>query len=242
MDPTSADWMNSAVDLGTTIMAVQYNGGVVMGADSRVTTGTYVSNRASDKIQPLTDNVYLCRSGSAADTQTITDYVRYFLHQHVIKKDGPAEVKTAANLCMQLAYNNKKMLSAGLIIGGWDKRDGASVYAIPIGGTMLKVPFTIGGSGSSYIYGYCDQAYKDGMTKEEAMEFVVKAVTLALGRDGSSGGYVRLAIISEDGVERKNYLHNELPLFYGDMKPVDSLIPPGGSGMSQGGAEPMAAS
>lgn len=59
---------------GTTIVACTYNGGVVLGADSRVSTGTYISNRASDKITCLTDNVWLLRSGSAADTQAVADY------------------------------------------------------------------------------------------------------------------------------------------------------------------------
>jgi 20S proteasome alpha/beta subunit len=36
--------------------------------------GTYVSNRTSDKITPLADNVFLCRSGSAADTQAVSDF------------------------------------------------------------------------------------------------------------------------------------------------------------------------
>jgi 20S proteasome alpha/beta subunit len=59
---------------GTTIVAVSFDGGVVLGADGRVSTGTYISNRASNKIQQLTDSVYLLRSGSAADTQAIGDY------------------------------------------------------------------------------------------------------------------------------------------------------------------------
>lgn len=59
---------------GTTIVAVSFDGGVVLGADGRVSTGTYISNRASNKIQQLTDNVFLLRSGSAADTQAIGDY------------------------------------------------------------------------------------------------------------------------------------------------------------------------
>lgn len=63
-------------------MAVQYDGGVIMGADSRTSTGTYVANRVSDKITSLHDHIYACRSGSAADTQAITDYVRYFLSSH----------------------------------------------------------------------------------------------------------------------------------------------------------------
>lgn len=59
---------------GTTIVAVTFDGGVVIGADSRVSTGDYISNRASDKITPLSDLVYLLRSGSASDTQAVADY------------------------------------------------------------------------------------------------------------------------------------------------------------------------
>ena len=66
--------LSAAPHTGTTIVAVSYAGGVVIGADSRVSTGTYVSNRASDKITALCDNVYLLRSGSAADTQAVADY------------------------------------------------------------------------------------------------------------------------------------------------------------------------
>lgn len=64
----------AAPHTGTTIVAVQYDDGVVVGADSRVSTGRYVSNRASDKLTPLSDYVWLLRSGSAADTQLVGDY------------------------------------------------------------------------------------------------------------------------------------------------------------------------
>jgi 20S proteasome alpha/beta subunit len=59
---------------GTTIVACAYQGGVVIGADGRVSVGNYISNRASNKITPLTDNVFLLRSGSAPDTQAVADY------------------------------------------------------------------------------------------------------------------------------------------------------------------------
>ena len=65
---------DAAPQTGTTIVAVQYADGVVIGADSRVSTGRYVSNRASDKLTPLSDYVWLLRSGSAADTQLVGDY------------------------------------------------------------------------------------------------------------------------------------------------------------------------
>ncbi len=38
-------------------MAAAYDGGVVLGADSRTSTGNYVANRATDKLTQLTDKV-----------------------------------------------------------------------------------------------------------------------------------------------------------------------------------------
>ena len=70
----SSSQAEQAPQTGTTIVAVTFDGGVVLGADSRVSTGNYVSNRASDKITCLADNAYMLRSGSAADTQAIADY------------------------------------------------------------------------------------------------------------------------------------------------------------------------
>ena len=58
-------------DLGTTIMAIEFDGGVVIGADSRTSAGTYIVNRVTDKLTKIHDRIYCCRSGSAADTQVI---------------------------------------------------------------------------------------------------------------------------------------------------------------------------
>ncbi|KAH0989765.1 hypothetical protein GBA52_001248 [Prunus armeniaca] len=216
--------LNAPHSMGTTIIGVTYNGGVVLGADSRTSTGVYVANRASDKITQLTDNVYVCRSGSAADSQVVSDYVRYFLHQHTIQLGQPATVKVCANLVRLLSYGNKNMLETGLIVGGWDKYEGGKIYGIPLGGTLLELPFTIGGSGSSYLYGFFDQAWKEGMTKDEAEQLVVKAVSLAIARDGASGGVVRTVVINSEGVTRNYYPGDKLPLWHEELEPQNSLL------------------
>lgn len=66
----------------TTIMAIEFDGGVIIGADSRTTTGAYVANRVTDKLTRISDKIYCCRSGSAADTQAIADIVGYSLNYH----------------------------------------------------------------------------------------------------------------------------------------------------------------
>lgn len=79
---------------------------------------------------------------------------------------------------------------------------------------MLKQSFAISGSGSGYIYGFCDSNFKEGMTKDEAEDFVVRALALAMSRDGSSGGVIRTVNIDETGVERKFRSGKDIPVFY----------------------------
>ena len=88
------------------------------------------------------------------------------------------DVHTAATFFKKLCYDNKNGVSAGIIVGGWDKFEGGSVYCIPLGGAMVRQPFAIGGSGSTFIYGYCDANYKEGMTKEQCHEFVRNGVSV----------------------------------------------------------------
>jgi len=207
------------ISLGTTIIAVQFDGGVVLGADSRTSSGTYIANRVQDKITPLVDNVYLCRSGSASDTQAIAGYVQFYLAQHLAERGGAVRVATAATLASQIAYNNKNMLQAGLIIAGFDKVDGPSVWAVPLGGTLLKVPFAIGGSGSAYITGWCDKHWRSDMSREQALQFVRDALRHAMARDSSSGGCVRTVTIDKDGASRDFIPGPKLAPTYGEMAP-----------------------
>ncbi|UXI21648.1 hypothetical protein NH340_JMT07591 [Sarcoptes scabiei] len=202
------------VSTGTTIMAVEFDGGVVVGADSRTTSGAFIVNRVTDKLTKITDKIYVCRSGSAADTQAIADIVAYHLDFYEMETGEPATVKIAANLFRDMCYNYRDSLTAGIICAGWDAREGAQVYTIPLGGMINRQPVSIGGSGSTYIYGYVDGIYRKGMSKEECCKFVTNCLSLAMTRDGSSGGVARLAIITEQGVERRVTLGNDLPKFY----------------------------
>lgn len=166
---------------------------------------------------PHTDYVYMCRSGSASDTQAIASYVQHWVAQHQAEKNGRVDVSTAATLAMQLAYNNKSMLQAGLIVAGWDPLEGGSVYAIPLGGTLLKVPYTIGGSGSAYITGWCDKHFRPDFTEAEAHMFVVQAITHAMARDASSGGCVRTVTITSSGVKRDFLAGDKVAVTYGEL-------------------------
>lgn len=49
------------------------------------------------------------------------------------------------------------------------------VFNIPLGGMCIRQPFALGGSGSTYVFGFVDSNFKKGMTKEECVQFVTKS-------------------------------------------------------------------
>lgn len=85
-------------------------------------------------------------------------------------------------------------------LSGYD--DAPRIYKVNVCGSMTEEEIALGGSGSAFIYGYCDTHFKKNMTLEESLDFARTAVGLAIKRDNSSGGVIRLASITEEGVKR----------------------------------------
>jgi len=201
---------------GTTIIAAEYNGGVVLGADTRTSSGALIVHRLSNKITDVSNYICCLRSGSSADTQAITDMVKYHLSVYEMEHGYPAPVHVAAQVFRDMCYRYRDDFTAGIIVAGWDKKLGGQVYSIPLGGMIVRQALGSGGSGSTYIYGYLDENYRTGMTRQECEEFVKNAVALAISRDGSSGGAIRLATITDKGVERKHFTGEQIPTFFKD--------------------------
>lgn len=208
--------VTAVVETGTTIVACCYAGGVVLGADTRTSAGSYVVNRAARKITKLSNRICVCRSGSAADTQAVAQIARLqtLLYTQELPRqfNGEARVKVVAHLLQQLCFEYKDQLTAGLIVGGWDPVEGPQAFSIPVGGACIPVQYTAGGSGSVFITAFLDEHFRPNLTKQEALQMVTKAVGHAISRDGSSGGMIRLVTIEEEGMEEFCIEGNQLPI------------------------------
>jgi len=216
VDDLTPEWLREEVKTGTTILAAEFRDGVIIAADSRTTSGSYVSNRVTDKLTPLSEYIFCQRSGSAADTQAIADFIKYNLEFHEMETGHVPLVNTAAYLAKSVIYNNRERFSASLIVSGWDKLKGGQVYVVPLSGMVVRKSIHISGSGSIYAMGYLDANYRPKMSKEECLELVKNGVAMAIARDGSSGGCIRYAVITEKGVEKNVILNNQVPRFFED--------------------------
>eukprot|EP00767_Chilomastix_cuspidata_P001090 gnl/Chilomastix_cuspidata/1331.p4 GENE.gnl/Chilomastix_cuspidata/1331~~gnl/Chilomastix_cuspidata/1331.p4 ORF type:complete len:226 (-),score=105.06 gnl/Chilomastix_cuspidata/1331:916-1593(-) len=183
------------VSLGTTITGLCFKGGVLLACDTRTSAGSYIANRVSKKFRMITDRIYALKSGSAADTEFILDLTKRHVTQlQMSLGDGEVTVRNVANILHRIVYLNREHLSCGLIVGGVDST-GPHVFSIIMGGACLELPWAIGGSGSTYIYGLCDHLFRPDMDEDEARAFLQNAVSRAMYRDGSSGGVVRMIAI-----------------------------------------------
>lgn len=91
-------------------MAINFKDGVILGADSRTTTGAYIANRVTDKLTQVHDTIWCCRSGSAADTQAVADIVHYHLGMYGMQNDESPTTQIAAAIFQELCYDNKDQL------------------------------------------------------------------------------------------------------------------------------------
>lgn len=119
-------------------MAVEFDGGVIIGADSRTSTGSYVANRVTDKLTRITDKIYCCRSGSAADTQAIADIVSYSTYFSENQNGRDAHVSEVAAEFRRFCYNYRDTIVAGIIVAGYDDVNGGQVFSVPLGELRKK--------------------------------------------------------------------------------------------------------
>ncbi|KAL1116654.1 hypothetical protein AAG570_005126 [Ranatra chinensis] len=89
------------------------------------------------------------------------------------------------------------------------------VYMIPVGGMFQRMKCAMGGSGSTYVYGYSDAQFKENMKVDECKQFITKTLSLAMTRDGGSGGVIRLGVITGKGdIEREIISGDAIPKCY----------------------------
>ena len=80
------------------------------------------------------------------------------------------------------------------------------------------------GSGAAFIYGFCDENFRENMSKAECKEFCRKAVSYATYRDTSSGGVIRIVDITKDGVTRDYFTHDQPILLFVELAEIISSM------------------
>ena len=190
--------MPKARKTGTTIVGVVYDGGVVLGADTRATEGDTVADKMCEKIHYIADNIWCCGAGTSADTESTTALISSQLELHRMATGKQPRVVTACTMLKRMLFRYQGNVSAALVLGGVDCA-GPHLYTVYPHGSTDSLPYVTMGSGSLAAMAVFESQYKSKMTLEEAKSLVHQGIMAGINNDLGSGGSVDLMVINKEG-------------------------------------------
>jgi proteasome beta subunit len=189
--------LNQLALKGTTTIGAVCKDGVILASDTRVTMGFYVAHKFGKKVYKIDDHIGMTIAGTVADAQRVIDIITANVQLYRINLNRPMPVSSAARLTANLLFSARG-LQAQVLIGGVDET-GPHVFSLDPFGSLTEEKSVSTGSGSPIAYGVLEDKYREGMTIEELLPIIVKAVNAAMKRDVASGNNYNIIIIDKEG-------------------------------------------
>ncbi|ALC42799.1 CG31742 [Drosophila busckii] len=186
-------------DHGTTTLGFKYQGGVILCADSRATSGQYIGSQTMRKIVELNAYMLGTLAGGAADCVYWDRVLARECRLHELRYRRRMSVDAAARMMCNITTEYKGMgLSMGMMLAGCDAEGSKLIYVDSEGMRSHGSVFSVG-SGSPYALGVLDTGYRWNLTDEAAYDLARRAIYHATSKDAYSGGMVRLYHITDKG-------------------------------------------
>jgi proteasome beta subunit len=212
---TGQDVQHGMLPHGTTIVAIGFDGGVMMAGDRRSTAGNMIAQRDIEKVFRSDD--YSC-VGIAGVAGIGLELVRLFQLEleHYEKLEGRSlSLEGKANRLSAFVRGNLGAAMQGLVVvplfAGYDEETGKGrIFSYDVaGGRYEEHDFHSIGSGSVFARGSLKKLYAEGMPADDAISACMQALYDAADDDSATGGpdvtrriYPVVATITADGFRR----------------------------------------
>lgn len=183
-----------ALPHATTCVAVRYEAGVVMAGDRRATAGNLISHRTMEKVAQADSHSGVAIAGAAGPAM---EMVRLFQLQleHYEKVEGQLlSLDGKANQLSMFLRGNLPAAMQGLVVvpifAGYDlRRRLGRLFAYDVtGGRYEELEYVATGSGSLHAGTVVKVGYRRDMTREAALDLVLRALWEAADADSATGG------------------------------------------------------
>jgi proteasome beta subunit len=199
----------------TTIVALSFDGGVVMAGDRRATMGNLIASREIEKVFPADDYSCVAFAGTAGIGIELVRLFQVEL-EHYEKIEGALlSLDGKANRLSSMLRGNLAMAMQGLAVvplfAGFDlERRLGRIFSYDVtGGRYEEHQFHSIGSGSMFARGSLKKRWRPGLTAAEAVQVATEALHDAADDDSATGGadYQRgifpvVAVVTVDGYHR----------------------------------------
>jgi proteasome beta subunit len=197
---------------GTTVLAIRYEGGVVMAGDRRATAGYTIASRRIEKVFPADDFSGVAIAGAAGPA---VEMVRLFQVQleHYEKIEGETlSLEGKANQLGQMVRSNLPAAMQGFAVvplfAGYDhRRDRGRVFSYDVtGGKYEEADFQTNGSGGVHARNWIKATWQEAMSREATVDLALRSLFAAADEDTATGGpdlvrriYPMVAVIDSTG-------------------------------------------
>nr|VDC70864.1 unnamed protein product [Brassica rapa] len=198
------------------------NGFAIVAADTSAVHSILVHKNNEDKIMLLDSHKLIAASGEPGDRVQFTEYVQKNVSLYQFRNGIPLTTAAAANFTRgELATALRKLgflsklccsfesfhvlchasnpYSVNILMAGYDKEAGASLYYIDYIATLHKVDKGAFGYGSYFSLSTMDRHFRSDLSVEEAIELVDKCITEIRSRLVIAPPNFVIKIVDKDG-------------------------------------------
>ena len=182
------------VPVGTTVLALKYQAGVVIAGDRQATEGYQVASRRIEKVYAADEYSAVAIAGAAGPC---IEMVRLFQTElaHYEKIEGVhLSLEGKANRLAQMVRANLPLAMQGLLVvpifAGYDlKRSEGRIFKYDVaGGRYEETEYFSIGSGGKDARSSLKKLYRPGLAEEEAVRTALEALYDAADEDRGTGG------------------------------------------------------
>jgi len=188
---------------GATAVGITYKDGVVLGAEKRITLGSFVRSKSGKKVFRVTDTVGAVCAGMVADMQALVKEVSVYSKLKELESRRPLKPNSVAKLMSTLMFQNRYApLLTQVILGGVGEKP--IVYVLdPLGSVISDVYATVG-TGEETAIGVVEAGFEQSMSQKAARDLLVSAIKAAIARDAMSGNGIDILTIDGAGIKEES--------------------------------------
>lgn len=195
-----------ATSTGTTIVGCIFDGGVVIAADTRATSGPIVADKNCEKLHYISPNIWCAGAGTAADTEFVTAIISSQLELHSLSTGRKPRVVTCMTMLKQHLFRYQGQIGAYLVVAGVDPT-GTHLFTVHAHGSTDKLPYVTMGSGSLAAMAIFETQWQKNLTRNEAVKLCSDAIMAGIFNDLGSGSNVDVCVITgEKATLMRNYI------------------------------------
>ncbi len=194
--------MNGTLETGTTTVGLTLKDAVIMGTERRVTMENFIMHKNGKKLFQIDTYTSMTIAGLVGDAQVLVRYVKAELELYRLQRRVNMPIEAVSTLLSNMLNQTKfAPYMVQLLIGGIDTAP--HVFSIDAAGGSVEDVYASTGSGSPFVYGVLESQYKPGMTIDEGVDLLIRAISAAKQRDSASGGMIDIAVITKkDGYQQ----------------------------------------